>query len=155
MTIGKFDNIIDSRDVIARIEELEEEREAYAEEVETAQDAVTDLGEETPDTGEAEALSDATAALAAWDEDHGDELHALKSLADEAADYSSDWGHGAALIHRNYFIQYVEEMLQDIGALPRDIPNYLVIDWETTAKNIEHDYSSVDFDGEEYLIRSC
>lgn len=155
MTIGKFDNIIDSRDVIARIEELEEEREAYAEEVETAQDAVNDLDEETPDTGEAEALREALAALSVWDEDNGDELNALKSLADEAADYSSAWRHGETLIHRNYFIQYVEELLQDIGDLPRKLPDYLVIDWEATAQNIEQDYSSVDFDGEEYLIRSC
>lgn len=155
MTIGKFDNIIDSRDVIARIKELEEERESYAEEVATAQDAVNDLDEETPDTGEAEALSDAIAALSVWDEDNGDELDALKSLAEEASGCSSNWRHGEALIHREYFIQYVEELLQDIGDLPRNLPSYLVIDWEATAKNIECDYSSVDFDGEEYLIRSC
>jgi hypothetical protein len=155
MTIGKFDKIIDSRDVIARIAELEEEREAYAEEVATAQDAVNDLDEETPDAGEAEALRDALAALSVWDEDNGDELHALKSLADEAANYSRDWRHGETLIHGDYFIQYIEELLQDIYDLPRKLPDYLVIDWEATAKNIEHDYTSVDFDGEEYLIRSC
>jgi hypothetical protein len=47
------------------------------------------------------------------------------------------------------------DMLADCGTLPRDIPWYIEIDEEATAKNIEMDYASVDFDGVEYLIRSC
>jgi hypothetical protein len=40
------------------------------------------------------------------------------------------------------------------NTMPRDIPNYIVIDWESTASNVEADYMSVDFDGTEYLMRA-
>ena len=41
----------------------------------------------------------------------------------------------------------------DIGDLPKDLPAYIVIDWDKTANNIEADYTTVDYDGVEYLIR--
>ncbi len=45
------------------------------------------------------------------------------------------------------------EMLSDIGDLPRDIPHYIVIDEDATARNIQQDYTSVDFDGATYWVR--
>lgn len=108
-------DIIDSRDIIARIEELE-----GADERDEAEDA---------------------------------ELAALKALQDEASGYAEDWLYGAALIRGTYFTDYVMELLSDIGALPRDIPHYIVIDEEATADNIRQDYTSVDFDGVEYWVR--
>ena len=109
------DDVIDSRDIIKRIEELESDPQ----------------------------------------EDAAEELATLKAFADECKLYSSDWEYGETLIHRSYFEQYVEEMLQDCGDFPRNLPHYLYIDWEKTARCIEQDYTTVDFDGEEYLIRSC
>lgn len=49
----------------------------------------------------------------------------------------------------------MQELLEDIGDIPRDMPHYLVIDWEATARNIAVDYTQVDFDGVTYYIRSC
>lgn len=82
-----------------------------------------------------------------------DELTALKALAEEAAQYSEDWVHGSTLIRETYFTDYCEQMVDDVGDLPRDIPSYLVIDWNATAENLKVDYTEVDFDGVGYLIR--
>lgn len=154
-TPDKFDDVIDSRDIIARLEELTEELEAHTEAEDEAQDAVNNLDEDTPDTGEAEALAAAKKALSDWEEENSAELAALTALAKECEDYAGDWQHGETLIRRSYWVNYVQELLEDCGDLPRDLPHYIAIDWDATARNIEADYASVDFDGVEYLIRSC
>lgn len=116
--ITNRDNVIDSRDVISRIEYLESEVESSPE-----------------------------------DEEVKTELATLEALAEEASGYSEDWRHGATLINDNYFTKYAEELCKDCGDLPQNIPWYIVIDWEETAKHIQADYSAVDFDGETYWIR--
>lgn len=129
--ISNSDDVIDSRDVIERIEELQGERDSY----------------EGPD-GEPSA-----GEWAAENSDDADELAALEALQEEAEDYCPDWRYGATLIRESYFTEYCKELLKDIGDLPKDIPNYIVIDWEATADNIRVDYTEVDFDGETYLVR--
>lgn len=122
-TITNDNDIIDSRDIIARIEELEELIE----------------GEGCDDTCD----------------EYRAELETLKALAEQGESESSDWIHGETLIHRRYWVDYVADLLADCGDLPRDLPHYIEIDWEATAGNIEADYASINFDGQEYLIRSC
>ena len=81
-----------------------------------------------------------------------EELNNLKALRDNV--YSSEWLHGLTLIRESYWEEYVEDMVKDIGDLPREIPYYIEIDWEATAANVRADYSSVDFNGEPYLYRN-
>jgi hypothetical protein len=89
--IDKFDDIIDSRDVIARIEELREERNslvAARDEARDAVDADVDTGSDS-DRIYAAALRDvfdeASEALDAWDaSEEADELRILVALASEA-----------------------------------------------------------------------
>lgn len=139
-TISNSDDIIDSRQVIERIEELEAKRETL----------VTNLAE-TPDNPE-------LLTLAEWDEgDDGAELAALKGLAEEASQYSSDWQHGEALIRDSYFETYAQELADDIEAVKSDAnwPNNH-IDWESAAEELQQeDYTTVDYDGVTYWIRSC
>jgi hypothetical protein len=135
MSFDNSDDVIDSRDIIERITELESELADFLEETEEDEDGVE---------------------VVVNDEDDFDdiaELRTLRELRDEVDGYASDWKYGVTLIRRTYWVEYVEEMLKDIGDLPRDIPSYIEIDWEATASNIEQDYSTVDFDGEEYLYR--
>jgi len=125
-TLDNGQDVIDSRDVIARIEELTDERDALD-------------GDEDK--------------LAEFDEsDEGEELKALKSLAEDAEGYAPDWNYGAALIRESYFVEYCQELLEDIGDLPKNLPHYIAIDWEKTAENIKVDYTEVDFDGVTYLV---
>lgn len=107
------DSVIDSRDIIKRIEELESDPQ----------------------------------------EDEAEELATLKALVDECEQYSSDWKYGETLIHRNYFNEYMDEMIEDCYQLPKNLPYWIsfTIDYDA----LEQDYYSVYLDGEEYLIRSC
>lgn len=127
--------VIDSRDVIARIEELTAERDEY---VSGAPD-----GTETP-------------APELWAEDNPElarELDSLEKLASQGEDYAPDWEHGETLIHNDYFTAYCEELVKDTADLPKGIPPYIVIDWQATADNLRVDYTEIDFDGEAYLVR--
>jgi len=147
-TPSNYDDCIDSRDIIARIEELQAERE--------------DLQETLDDALEDYTLEDADDILSAYDEltewadsEEAEELAILEALQDECEGYASDWRYGETLIRYSYWVDYVEEMLKDCGDLPQDIPHYIAIDWEATARNIAYDYSIVEFDGIDYYIRSC
>jgi len=131
MSVSNTDDVIDSRDVIERIEELQGERDSF--EVD---------GEENPE------------AWAEQNPDDAEELRVLEALAEECEGYS-DWEHGETLIRESYWEDYVQELLEDIGDIPRNIPGYLVIDWEATARNIAYDYTIVNFGGVDYYIRNC
>ena len=127
MSISNYDDVIDSRDVIERIETLESELEAFLEENDVL------LEENFPE----------------WEE-----LETLRALATECSSLSADWRYGETLIRYSYWKYYVREMLEDCGDIPRNLPWYICIDWEETARNIAVDYSVVDFNGVDYYIRS-
>lgn len=57
------------------------------------------------------------------------------------------------LIRDSYFRDYAEELAEDIGAIPenRSWPMFN-IDWDAAAKELQMDYSAVDFDGVTYWI---
>jgi len=113
------DQILDVRDIIARVEDLREGQD---------------------------------------DEDERAELAKLEELLASLKGYGGDekwegsW-YPLTLIRDDYFADAMEELVKDIGDLPHDIPDYLVIDWEATAKNLRVDYASVEFDGETYWYR--
>lgn len=164
-------NIIDSRDLVARFEELEQERadlESAVEEAEqesqNADNAVWseeqdgEASEESQSTAEAarEALSEARRELTEWDEENGEELDSLRAINEEGEGYSSDWKHGETLILESYRADYAQEFAQDCGDLPRDIPDWLEIDWEQSAENFfRYDYTTVEIEGDTYYFRSC
>lgn len=154
--ISNSDNVIDSRDVIARIEELQEERDGCQEAITEAQEKIESIkanGAEGLENARAE-LTKAVEALAEWEKsEEAEELAALLALQEEAEGYAPDWKYGCTLVRDSYFTDYCEELVKDIGDLPKDIPGYLVIDWEATAENLKADYTSVEFDGVEYWVR--
>jgi hypothetical protein len=120
-TLSNRSDVIDSRDVIERIEVLRSERE--------------DVG----DMWETNEPEDAS------------ELAALESLQAEAEDYATDWPYGATLIRRSYFTEAMDELVADCYEMPKDLPSWMTIALDYGA--LEQDYTSVDFDGVEYLIR--
>jgi len=153
-----MDNVIDSRDVIARIEELEGERNDLASEVDDTQATynecafVDDESEATQDA--ARDNEAARQALAEWDEENKAELTALKALAEEAEDDAPDWHHGETLIRDSYFRGYAQELAEDIGAIdPKAGWPLHCIDWDQAARELQMDYTAVDFDGVTYWIR--
>ena len=143
-------DVLDSRDIIARIEELEELEAAYA----TAKEAFEGLGDDATadDTDEAERALQA--AEEGFDEDAQEELKSLRELEEQAEGYSGDWRHGATLIRDSYFKTYAQELAEDIGAINRDAawPNSC-IDWEQAADELKADYTAVEFGDVTYWVR--
>lgn len=150
--IRNTDNIIDSGDVIARIEELQSYRESLSTDYDDAFGVYTENG-----TAENEiTMLDARKALEVWDGGDGaTELKALEVLQSEA-EGCEDWLHGAPLIRDSYFTEYARDLCDDIdsGAL-KELPDYLKnnIDWDGVATDLQVDYTSVEFDGVTYWVR--
>lgn len=132
--ITNRDDIIDSRDVIERIEELEE-------------------GYPIPSTRD---LLDQTYVITPGNREAWKELATLKALASKGSDYSSNWPHGTTLIRDTYFQEYAQELAEDCGDIPSAgssrWPLYC-IDWKQAARELQHDYTSIDFDGVTYWVR--
>lgn len=164
MSIDNTADVIDSRDIIARIEELHGDRAALVADIEAAKEAGEELVNDTenPEPEQAEyasSLAIAERALSDWDaSDDASELRALEALAEQCAGYG-DWEYGEALINRDHFVTYTQELIDDCYELPKGSKeekwpfNHMSIDWESAARELEHDYMSVDFDGAEYLMR--
>ena len=119
--------VIDSRDIIKRIDELEgllKEEYEYIDETDFECDTLAY------------------------------EYQTLKALTEQLVDVQ-DWKYGATLIHEDYFTEYCKGMLEDCGSIPKDLPWYIEnhIDWEGVAKGLKMDYYKVEFDGEIYYIR--
>lgn len=132
-TLDLSADVIDVRDIIARVEELESD-------IETLQ--------ETEHTGH-----QPTAAACA------DELQTLRAiLADLQGlggdeQWRGDW-YPVTLIRDSYFRTYAEELADDCGMIPRDAAWPLTcIDWEQAARELRYDYSGVDIDGVTYWTR--
>lgn len=125
------DDVIDSRDVIEALQELEPI---------VFHDAEPTTTEVTMDF-----------LRTTW--------NALVKLAEQGADYSEDWQYGATLIRDSYFKDYAQELADDIGyrdaLADRDnVPwPFTCIDWAQAARELQQDYTSVDFDGVTYWVR--
>ena len=157
--VANSQDLIDSRDIIARIEELEEERAELEADVESAKETFKDAQDDTSalsteDKADAEeGVTDAADALADWDaSENAEELRALQGLADEGI---CSWNDGATLIRDSYFQEFAEGFAEDIGAIDKNVGWPLTcIDWEKAAEELQQDYSSVDYDGVDYWYRS-
>lgn len=136
--ITSSDDIIDSRDIIARIEWIEQELEEDAER--PVWGAVGD---------------DGPLCMNGHERAHLElELAHLKALEKEAEPYCPDWRYGASLIRDSYFTDYAEQLADDIGAIDHNA-NWPVchIDWDAAAASLQQDYTSVEFDGVTYWVR--
>lgn len=131
------DDMIDVRDITARIEELEDEQNDFEHD---------DDGNRTE------------ADWADANPDDAAELATLASLMSDLAGYGGDvqwrgaW-YPAVLIAESHFADYCQELVEDIHDMPDGMPSYLVINWKATADNLRIDYSEVEFDGETFLYR--
>jgi len=87
------------------------------------------------------------------DEDEKAELASLENLAEDCQ--SSEWTYGVGLIRDDYFTEYAKELCEDIGDLPKEVPNYIKchIDWDGVTEDLKVDYETVDFDGVTYWFR--
>lgn len=155
------DDVIDSRDVIARLEELDAERQALEDATDEARDAYDyHNSEDTEEGPEWEALQEAIKAQVDWNESaEADEWNALKRLADQC-EHVADWIHGETLINEDYFTKYIENLIDDCYEMPKEMNSgnwpyrHMTMDYEAAAEEAKVDYEEVDFDGTTFFIRS-
>jgi len=85
-----------------------------------------------------------------WIEDinHIEEINSIES------EIGREFEYGCTLILEEDFEDYIEELLEDIGYIPKDFPRWIEIDWSATAENVKQDYSSLSYQDEEYLYRA-
>jgi hypothetical protein len=142
--VSNTQDVIDSRDILERIEELETE----------LQDAHEGCEEEPAQTFD-QWLKDVSEDDDATMQDAAKELLILRALVEEIDQNAGDRARdGVGLIRDSYFETYAREMAEDIGAIGRDAPwPACHIDWEAAADALKQDYSSIDYDGVEYWVR--
>ena len=153
MYISNTQDVIDSRDIIARIDELETVEGMLQDDIIEAQEALESSEGARAEMQAGKELEEARGTLVDFNEENEEELSSLKAITEECENYS-DWNHGETLINEMYFTEYCMDMLVDIGYLPSDMPSFIAIDEDQTAENMKDDYMTVDFDGTEYFMRS-
>ena len=132
------DDYFDSREVIERIAEL------------TA--AFIDATDTDPDDYAALSEDDWAFGLG---EDGAAEMVALIAFRDEA-DHLPDWEYGETFIHETHFTDYVQELVEDSGYIPADLPGWLAnaIDWEKVADAYKEDYTEFELQGATYWAQA-
>lgn len=126
-------DMIDVRDIIERIEEIEKDRNGYDED-----------------------------ALDAWRENYpGDEeeLEMLMEIMDDLEGGGGDeqwrgaW-YPVMVIRGSYFEEYAQQTAEDCGMVNKDAgwPNNH-LDWEAAADELKIDYTEIEIDGNDYWFR--
>jgi antirestriction protein len=144
-------NYLDTRDLYKRQCELAEEKDALKDDVAAAQEALDECTDEDAQEDLADDLNAATVALEDWEEEYQEELDELNNLESEVG---REWMHGETLIPEDEFVDYTQDLAEDIGATAGDASAWLVIDWEATADGLKMDYSSCEYQGTTYLFRA-
>lgn len=123
--ISNSDDTIDSRDVIARIEELRSDLES----------AIGDSDHDSAD-------------------EIRDELAPLEKLASDGESLS-DWQYGVTLVRDSYFESYARDLAEDMSgeAIRNASWPFNHIDWDAAAEALKIDYTEIDFDGVAYYAR--
>ena len=92
-------------------------------------------------------------------EDEQTEYVALGALLEDTKGYGGDhqwrgdWYPGA-MIRDSYFKEYAEQFADDIGAIDRNASWPLsCIDWDQAARELQMDYSAIEFDGVTFWYR--
>lgn len=87
-------------------------------------------------------------------EDEKRELETLKKVADQAGPHAPDWEYGEVLIRDSHFKKYAMELAEEVGSLDSKVKwPYTCIDWDLAAKELQRDYTSVEFGDVTYWIR--
>lgn len=103
-----------------------------------------------------EFADDAKEVFADFEADNEDEIKEYNDLVEfceELENYCADFNYGVGIIHENYWQEYVQELITDCGYISKDFPQWIEIDWETTANNVSEDYTTVNYDGSTYYAR--
>jgi hypothetical protein len=124
-----MDDIIDIRDIIERIEELESVLETPVE------DGIWDDADRREASQELQILTDIMNELKGYG---GDEQ------------WRGDW-YPVTLIRESHFEEAMDELVADCYEVPKNLPSFMTITFDYVA--LQQDYSTVEIDGTTYFYR--
>ena len=161
---------LDTRDLRRELDDLETKRNDWFDDIQTQisdlEEEIEELEQELKDLDDENEDSEDRANLATDILDKKDEIKELQKITIEEFGEEDNyqeldtlscevdgWNSGVTLIPRDEFADYIKDMLEGDGIISRDLPWYIenAIDWSQVADNMESDYSTVDFRGDEYL----
>lgn len=132
---------LDTRELAARLAELEERDESECDDCFGCIRSINGQRVTLPTDCRPEPLDDGEIA----------ELDALRELRSEVGD---EFEHGAELVPDDEFEEHARELADSLGLLERDYSwPHSCIDWQRAAEELRHDYSTVTYDGTDYLVR--
>lgn len=138
-------NILDTRDLSKRREELKEEiLDSFLENFPHYQEMTESF----------EDIRFEEEEIQSWKEDFEDELKEIEEIDTIENELGSEFDYGITLVDVDDWEEFVEQDLKDLGYIPKDFPSWIEIDWEATANNVRQDYTEVEYQGNSYLGRS-
>jgi hypothetical protein len=149
-SISNSDDVIDSRDIIYRIEYLTPDTWTCPV---CGNEITTDVrnDDQKGHADDCEFEGDPEDGL---DNDDRDELRALLVVQEQAEGYG-DWENGETLISELYFEDYARQLAEDLGYIKHDAQwPYTWIDWSRACQDLKQDYMAIDFDGVEFWMRA-
>ena len=140
-------NIIDTRDLQTRLDELEALRDAVTEAETNLQNHVTP--EDETDFEKHDLEVELERAQEEFGEDEQKELTELENISNEISSFRD----GEAMIPVDDFEEYAQELAEDIGAIDRRASWPLNhIDWTAAASALSQDYTEVSYQGTDYYV---
>ena len=137
-------NILDTRDLSKRREELKEE---------ILDSFLENFPQYKEMTESFEDIRFEEEEIESWKEDFEDELKEIEEIDTIEDELSSNFEYGVTLVDVDDFEEYVEELLEDLDYIPKDFPSWIKIDWKATVDNVSQDYTEVTYQGNSYLGR--
>jgi hypothetical protein len=154
--ITNSDDVIDVRNVIARVEELETDAECQCGDTRDLHQTVREDGQSSE-----ECEHDGCGCLSFYfaDENERNEYKRLTVLLDELRgnggdeDWRGDW-YPLILVRESHFEDFAREEAESLDLVKSDARwPYTCIDWKQAADELLIDYTSTEFDGVTYYYR--
>lgn len=141
--------VFDSRDLIEYRDEIANDI------VNLYNDYMTEIDEDWDELSDIEDVNFDEDAFVEANQDEVDEYRTITEFCEEIDSYCPDFEYGVSIIHEIYFEDYCRELVEDIGDLPRNLPEYIEnnIDWSGVAHDLKVDYSEAEYNGDTYYFR--
>ena len=151
MAIDSSDKYIDPQDVFVEADEYEDSIGCKQEEIYQIESEIREL--DPDDDYYEDELSDLENQLANLQ----DELSGLEEEAEDIFELRDDcnfYARGETLINEDVWVDYVQQMAEDIEGKDLSQWPYNHIDWEDAAHGLKIDYTTIIFRGQEFYVRS-
>ena len=166
-----FNSSLDSRDIQKEIDNIEGLKNDYESDLELLNDELNDLQNDLYDIENEDDYADKQndidnklEHIAEKEKEIQDceieynryveEIEELEALKEEIENNSDEgFEYGIQIIHENDIDDYFSEMLFDCGYIPKDMPQWIEINWQATYNNMKQDYNEIELNGNTFYVR--